>query len=98
MLKALVNVMTVWECVKVTAYALNCMHAGTNVQPSYLLVAQAWLDQAKQTPKIRAHSLKSSSVSNFTCQAHSQAVAILRSSYSWALQAAHDGPLYSTEP
>ncbi len=31
---------------KMTAYALNCMHAGTYVQPSYLLVAQTWSNQA----------------------------------------------------
>ena len=81
-----------------TAYALNCMHAGTYVQPSYLLVAQAWSNQAKQTLEIRAHALKVSSFANLICQVHSQAVATLRSSCSWALQAAHDGPLYSTEP
>lgn len=83
---------------KMTAYALNCMHAGTYVQPSYLLVAQAWSDQAEQALNIRAHVLRVNSFANLTCQVHSQAVATLRSSCSWALQAAHDGPLYSTGP
>ena len=85
-------------CIKAAAYALNCMHAGTYVQASYLLVAQARSDQAKQTLKFKAHALKVDSFANLIYQVHSQAVATLRSSCSWALQAAHDGPLCSTGP
>ena len=83
---------------KMTAYALNCMHAGTYVRPAYLLVVQVWSDQAKQTLKIIAHALEVGSLACLIYQVHSQAVAILRSSCSWALQAAHDDPLYSTGP
>ena len=85
-------------CIKAAAYALNCMHAGTYVQASYLLAAQAWPDQAKQTLKIRAHALKVDLFASLIYQVHSQAVATLRSSCFWALQAAHDDPLHSTGP
>lgn len=95
MLKALAGLT---NYIKAAAYALNCMHAGTYVRAFYLLVTQAWSDQAKQTLNIGAHALKIGSLANLIYQVHSQAVATLRSSCSWALQAAHDDPLYSTGP